>query len=80
MATLAVTGSANHLGTTCNWITIDGNVALPHFGLCLSDRQAGNIIVFIPSVLCLSTAAPHKRLTSSDLDESTVNGAKPFAD
>lgn len=78
MTSLAATGSANQLDSICNRInplTIDVSIALPYFGPCLGDRQTGNIIVFSPS-----TAAPRKRLSSSDLDESTVNGAKPLTD
>ncbi|XP_076613185.1 centrosomal protein of 128 kDa [Chaetodon auriga] len=35
---------------------------------------------FLSSSLRSDTLSPHKRLTSSDFDESTVNGAKPLPD
>ncbi|XP_035534954.1 centrosomal protein of 128 kDa isoform X2 [Morone saxatilis] len=35
---------------------------------------------FLSSSLRSDTLSPHKRLTSSDLDNSTVNGAKPLSD
>ncbi|XP_044024462.1 centrosomal protein of 128 kDa-like isoform X3 [Siniperca chuatsi] len=35
---------------------------------------------FLSSSLRSDTLSPHKRLTSSDLDDSTVNGAKPLTD
>ncbi|KAM7368186.1 hypothetical protein PAMP_014432 [Pampus punctatissimus] len=35
---------------------------------------------FLSSSLRSDTRAPHKHLTSSDLDDSSVNGAKPFKD
>ncbi|TKS75876.1 Centrosomal protein of 128 kDa [Collichthys lucidus] len=35
---------------------------------------------FLSSPLRSDTLSPHKRLTSSDLDDSTVNGAKPLLD
>ncbi|KAG8011139.1 hypothetical protein GBF38_005805 [Nibea albiflora] len=35
---------------------------------------------FLSSPLRSDTLSPHKRLTSSDLDDSTVNGAKPLSD
>ncbi|XP_030262141.1 centrosomal protein of 128 kDa isoform X2 [Sparus aurata] len=35
---------------------------------------------FLSSTLRSDTLSPHKRLTSSDLDDSTVNGARPLSD
>ncbi|XP_018550298.1 centrosomal protein of 128 kDa isoform X2 [Lates calcarifer] len=35
---------------------------------------------FFNSSLMSDTLSPHKRLTSSDMDDSTVNGAKPLTD